>query len=58
MKEMREKLKKRKKRNAKKRRIGTVGLLSKRRLPSPTKERAGEGYQLKRGVGHCSVAAL
>ncbi len=38
---MREKLKKRKKRNAKKRRIRTVGLL---RLPSPMKERAGEGY--------------
>jgi hypothetical protein len=42
----------------KKGRTGTVGLLSKRRLPSPMKERAGEGYQLKRGVGRCGVEAL
>ncbi len=56
---MREKLKKRKKRNVKKKkkgggRTGTVGLLSKRRLPSLTKEKAREGYQLKCGVGRCS----
>jgi hypothetical protein len=51
-------IEKEKEEECKKRRIGTVGLLSKRRLPSWTKERAGEGYQLKRGVGHCSVAAL